>query len=399
MKQIRKTNLFNIQEQNNLPQFITLSNYPDSMTATHLSVNAKLYPSVFIALYIPALDIKESKEIDSKTNSETINNYNSLLKEFIINVSAYYENKLAFMRDYAISSNVDNITKYDMHLLTWLLDYIYKYDKNTEITYISDIVEQNHNGVWSDMFCTIDTSYCNYIYNITRNTDKHIINYKDNVINANYLYGWCDNNNKYIGPSIYENVSPILDSDGENGGYDSDNPISDITKVKSDNIDKIKFNIIIPLYNMYIDNPDSENSGSAFYIDNNSKETTVLNFDALIKDVTKHSLNDTYIPYGIWFSGPNSIILNKNNNTQTAAFAQPTWSLCLSSQFKAFPYTLKSDPSDKQINNSEFINHAKTFAELLSAQNNIMDRFEDYNKQLNLLQQEIINLKSIINNK
>lgn len=392
MKQIRKTNLFNIQDQNNLQQFITLSNYPDSMTATHLSVNAKLYPSAFIALYVPGLDTEYLKESGIKS----VTDYNILLKEFIINVSAYYENKLAFMRDYAVSDNKDSITKYNMHLLTWLLDFIYKYDENTQIVYIADIVEQNHNGVWSDMFCTIDTSYCNYIYNIVRNGSTHIINYNDIGLEENHLYGWCDINKKYIGPSIYESVSPILDVDGENGGYDSENPISKITKTKAD-IDKIKFNIVIPLYNMYIDNPDSENSGSAFHIDNNDTDETVLDFNGLIKDATKHSLNDTYIPYGIWFSGVNSIILNKNNNNQSSAFAQPTWSLCLSSQFKAFPYTLKSDPSDKQIDSTGKKDHEKTFAEILSAQNNIMDRFHDYNKQLNLLQQEVMNLKSIIN--
>lgn len=377
MNQIRKTNLFNITNTNIPPQFITLSNYPESMTGSHLSVYSGLWACGFIALYIPSLD----------------NNSNKYLK-FIKHITSHYENKMAFLRDY-VSTSGDTVKKSDLCPLDYLLDSIYKFDSETSIKYVGDITEQNYDSVWSDMFCTIDTSLCdcNYIINKTEENSS-FIPYSD--ITTKYLYGWTDLDNKYIGPDSWSDVSPIFDnSDGINGYYIKPS-IESITKEKTV-INNIKFNIIIPLYNLYDTDIDVENSGSAGIINGVDNNTDiVIDFSALYpkNSLTIHNLSDTFVPYGIWYSGVNPIILNKNTDTQTLSFAQPVWTLTLSSQFKAFPYTLRTDPTDKQVNNIEINNKERTFAEILSAQNHIMDRFDDYNKQLQILQQEIETLKN-----
>lgn len=386
MNQIRKTNLFNITDTN-IPQFITLSNYPESITGSHLSVYAGLWPSGFIALYIPSLDNDSKKYLD-----------------FIRHIVSHYENKMAFLRDY-VSTSGDTVKKSDLCPLDYLLDSIYKFDTETSIKYVGDITEQNYDSVWSDMFCTIDTSLCNSNYIINQNTvnDSGFIPYteSDTKLDTEYLYGWTDIDNKYIGPDSWSGVSPIFDNTSGVNGYRIKPSIQSIDKDKNTIIDTIKFNIIIPLYNLYDKDISVENSGSAGIINTNNNTDTIIDFTALYPENSKsvHNLSDTFVPYGIWYSGINPIILNKNTNTQTSSFAQPVWTLTLSSQFKAFPYTLRTDPTDKQVNNIEINNKERTFAEILSAQNHIMDRFDEYNKQLSILQDEIRNLKSVINNK
>lgn len=399
MNQIRKTNLFNIADTN-IPQFITLSNYPESITGSHLSVYTGLWPSGFIALYIPSLDSNNKIKEDEETKDQIGIDYNNYL-DFIRHIVAHYENKMAFLRDY-VSTSGDTVKKSDLCPLDYLLDSIYKFDTEMSIKYIGDITEQNYDSVWADMFCTIDTSLCNGNYMINKSNQKNSGFIPYTKLDTEYLYGWTDINNKYIGPDSWSVVSPIFDNTSGVNGYRIKPSIKSIDKDKDTIIDTIKFNIIIPLYNLYDKDISVENSGSAGIINTNNNNTdTIIDFSALYPEnsTSVHNLSDTFVPYGIWYSGINPIILNKNTNTQTSAFAQPVWTLTLSSQFKAFPYTLRTDPTDKQVNNIEINNKERTFAEILSAQNHIMDRFDKYNKQLSILQDEIRNLKSVINNK
>ena len=86
----RKTNLFYLSgEESN---FITFSNYGESLTGNFLATNWKLFPTKFLCFYIPDLDV------DDKT-------YEERKSHFINYLSRYYENKLAFLRDYCLNSN------------------------------------------------------------------------------------------------------------------------------------------------------------------------------------------------------------------------------------------------------------------------------------------------------
>lgn len=393
MNIIRKTNLFNITDNNMPQQFITLSNYPESITASHLSVHSGLWPCGFIALYVPLLDENSKPKTDKETKDQMSVNYNRHLM-FIRHIASHYENKMAFLRDY-VSMNNDSVKKSDLCPLDYLLNSIYKFDSKTSIKYIGDITEQNYDSVWSDMFCTIDTSLCDCNYIINK-TDENLSFIQYTNLPTKYLYGWCDLDNKYIGPDSWSDCKPIFDNMSGENEYFLSPSIKSITKEKTD-IDTIKFNIIIPLYNLYNTDISVENSGSTGIINmSNNNNDMVIDFSTLYSNNSQsiHNLSDTFIPYGIWYSGVKPIILNKNTNIQTSSFAQPVWTLTLSSQFKAFPYTLRTDPTDKQINNIEINNKERTFAEILSAQNHIMDRFDEYNKQLSILQQEIQNLKN-----
>ena len=90
----RKTNLFYTKGTDS--NFITFSNYTESMTGNYLSTDTKLFPSAFICAYIDGLDA---------SNRES----------FIDYVVARYENKLAFMRDKCVENNYnieEKIKKY-----------------------------------------------------------------------------------------------------------------------------------------------------------------------------------------------------------------------------------------------------------------------------------------------
>ena len=57
----RSTNLFyTVGSDTN---FITFSNYGESLTGNFLSVNTKLFPSNFLCLYLPALNYDNRKEV------------------------------------------------------------------------------------------------------------------------------------------------------------------------------------------------------------------------------------------------------------------------------------------------------------------------------------------------
>lgn len=95
----RKTNLFYTSGPDS--KFITFSNYTESLTGNFLSTDTKIYPSKFLCLNIENLN-KDSKE---------------LLIKYLV---AYYENKLAFLRDKLIDENL-NVEDY-MLPLNYLLE-------------------------------------------------------------------------------------------------------------------------------------------------------------------------------------------------------------------------------------------------------------------------------------
>ena len=208
----RKTNLFYTKGIDS--KFITFSNYTESLTGNFLSTDTKLYPSRFIALYISGLNE------DTKP---------ALIKY----LAAYYESKLAVIRDY-YSNNRGDVEK-DTNPLGYLLDALLrikgfkevepdsessyeesevKYEVDYEYSivdnpivqfkYISEITEQDYNGTYADTICCIDLKKYANIVDIVKNTDVN-----DNVVQFDRpitLYGWDDI------PEEYADVKTIPDA-------------------------------------------------------------------------------------------------------------------------------------------------------------------------------------------
>lgn len=328
--------------------FITFSNYTESLTGNFLSVNTKLFPSTFLCLYIPDLNY------DTREN-------------FIRYIAAYYENKLAFLRDKCIEHNYNIETK--LNPLYYLLEAINKWDSSNEIVHIGNITEQNYNGTYSDIICVISASeHSPATINAKTNELSSLENYDSS---KRYLYGWSIKNNSneeiYQGPTKYENIKPILDGEYF---YDYNTEIESLTKTTSE--EDIRFNVIIPLYNLV--NTDYKSNSSLINESNIITATYTEN-----------------VPLGIWFSGKEPIVLSRQDTEY-----DPSWSLLLSSQFKPFPY---SDKSPTEIDDSSKADAFMTFSQILTRQNKIIDKFNELSIQVlelnNKLNGVIGNLKSI----
>ena len=366
------------------PQFVTFSNYSECITGNHLAVNNKLYPSAFICLDVPKLCEAENQE--------------SFFNDCLI---SHYENKLAFLRDYFLNDDTGtgkNIDK-DFHPLDYLLKCIKEYDSSAIITNISDIVEQNYNGVYSDMMLTITAPEDSYTYTLSYNSVNTGIDYS-NYVYKDILYGWYDYNHNsynYNGPSSFKNNKPIFDHITNNNSsniyyttsYYNNINISNNTATNATIPSTLDFNIIIPLFNIYVEDVFS-----------NTNNATSVNSEALHFDLSKADASH-FIPYGIWYSGTDKVSLKRNTKSETSDIVQPSWSLVLSSQFSAFPYT--NNYSTNYINNSNNkqldktssnIEYHNMFAQVLCEQNNLIDLLYKQNKDIADLRQELTNLKN-----
>ena len=171
----RKTNLFYVDGPDS--KFITFSNYTEALTGNFLSTNTKLFPDKFLCLKINNL-------------------YAATKPAFIKYLAAYYENKLAALRDYSIEKDVNqeleilplaylleailnvcdcdevngftfnmsktsSFTLYDLEenlILTKLVNNlnIAKHNGHKLITYIGNITEQDYNGTYTDTICCVN---------------------------------------------------------------------------------------------------------------------------------------------------------------------------------------------------------------------------------------------------
>ena len=367
----RSTNLFyTVGSDTN---FITFSNYGESLTGNFLSVNTKLFPSNFLCLYLPEFEADKTSEKDKADKAEK-------RKKFIEHIAAYYENKLAFLRDKCIEHNYKVESK--LNPLYYLLEAINKWkainkeDSLNEIVHVGNITEQNYNGTYSDIICVITASeYSPAAINTKTNELISLENYDSSLT---YLYGWSVNNTsdkdnikeEFQGPSQYQSIKPILD--GENY-YDYNTSIESLTKNTSpEQIKDIKFNIIIPLYNLV-------------NIDYKSNSSIINESNIITATYTEN------VPLGIWFSGKEPIVLSRQDTEY-----DPSWSLLLSSQFKPFPY---SDKSPNEIDDSSKADAFMTFSQILTRQNKIIDKFNALSNQVlelnNKLNDVIGNLKSL----
>lgn len=317
----RKTNIFYSSGEDS--KFLTFSNYTESLTGNFLSTNTKLFPSSFICINIPKLQGESEKT--------------TFIKNYLI---GYYENKLSTIRD--------NVNNEEIYPLSYLIDAINKYDSSFKITYYGNITEQDYQGTFTDIICTIDSAYCETC-NINSINDG-IIN---NVIGDQTLRGWTEDG-AFIGPSEYNNITPIFDDDLNN--YYDTKPHNLL--VKSISEENIEFNVLIPLFNMISTDGETE-----YYDD-----------DINISDTNNHN-----VPLGIWFADSK---INININSK---YGQ-SWSLVIGSQFKPLPTSQKSYSDISKTSNADAYS---TFAQVLTKQNNLLDSFYSIKTEIKNLKDRI----------
>lgn len=428
MKVIRKTNLFNeygaptdgMPDLKRKSLFLPFSNYGESMTGNHLSVDAKLYPSAFICFYIKAYDPSSFS-----TGKPKDVNY------FIKKMTRLYENKMAFARDAAISGEFTGLGLNSVEPLPYLLHYMQK-NEECSIVYVGRIAEQDYDGVYSDMMLTIEAGMSPRKYkldcidatpNIGTWTGRKVIDYPFyDSKSKNYLYGWYYLNNAstpapvYTGPSVYENETPGLDIGGpDNTGAAANQYIYNVSEYFTgisceydpNPSDTLKFNFVVPLYDVFIDDVSSANSGTqnASWINDTVPSATsgavkTIDFSIIKNEIKNRSLYDTLVPYGIWWSGYTPVTLDRSNGEN------PQWTLTLSQQFKPFPYSWnKLDANDTRGNlyygtDKEYSTPLHdTFAQILSRQNNAIDKIMEQDKNIADLRNEIETLKALVNSK
>lgn len=373
----RKTNLFYTEGQDS--NFITFSNYTEALTGNYLATDVKLFPSKFICAYIPVLENSDNKE------------------EFIQRLAAHYENKVAFLRDLCAERGYNVEEK--MRYLGWLIDSLNmindemgrsetaettnSYSPLIEYNHIGAIVEQDYNGIYADTICMIDASEAE---DITIETVKSSFSSIEPVDQNKYLYGWYtvseQGDTEYIGPANWKNVKPIFDGEVASSNYYTfDTAVKQIEAVYNTNPKDIKFNVIIPLFDII--NVNHKHNTDII----KTEDKITLPCD----DNTGAILN---VPYGIWFS-KETITLTRDN-TQWS----PTWSLSIGSQFKPFPYYNKQQVNE--IDQSAKTAAFSTFAQVLTRQNTILDKISDTYQTIAYIgpqAKQLINDMSYLNNK
>jgi len=216
----RKTNLFYLgaTQDNN---FLSLSNYSESLTGNLLSTDNKIFPSSFLCMNLSMLrdeekakefydkkyepippsldnDNNEHKEWDELEGYEKKSIIYEMNKELFINgLVSYYENKMATLRDWCISNNYNQEKM--LLPLNYLLEYIYKYENMTEeevranskIVYYGNVTEQDYNGTFTDTICVVDPTKERYTEIMFNNHDGAMYATLEGE-STRYLHGWSD---------------------------------------------------------------------------------------------------------------------------------------------------------------------------------------------------------------
>lgn len=338
----RKTNLFYLSGDES--NFLTFSNYGESLTGNFLATNWKMFPSRFLCLYIKYLDVDDKSD------------FNKRKTQFIEYLTAHYENKMAFLRDYCLENNLS--IESNLLPLNYLLESIFRIkfennsfninqqdlktvveeNKDIVLSFVGNITEQDYNGTYTDIISLINSN--------DKPNAKIELSIKDqhNLVecNENNLHGWSTDEIE---------LTPLFDLDNK---YKMSSDIDKISITTSNENNNIKFNILIPLYDMVDISVHND--------------TTVLeeNIGIKLNNTETYLMN---LPLGIWIS-ENTVELKRNKSTGFA----PGWSLLLSSQFKPFPYSQKIPGEITQDSTKEAF---ATFAQVLIRQNDIMNKMEE----------------------
>ena len=376
----RKTNLFYTQNQDS--NFLTFSNFTEALTGNFLSTDWKVYPSRFLCLYIPSLT-------DDTARQDFIKNY----------LVAYYENKLAFLRDYYAKqlTNSNNVKEFDIegdiNALAWLMHTIYEYDNNTEINFIGEVTEFDYKGTYTDSICIIDASEgykegTNQLKTYTINVDSKVnILYSDdneNVLDKTILYNWTVDE---LVNTDYADLNVKLDNNDDNtySIYSEYELITDVTDRTN-----LRFNVIIPLFditNIYATSnfnsveesfSKEENLEYKNYVYNESTE----NLEKVDIDYSSKELRSINNPMGIWFSDE-LIELKRDKESKYA----PSWSITISSQFKPFPYSGQYLNND--ITSTDNQQAFQTYAQILARQSTLNSELANISTRLTKLEQTV----------
>lgn len=368
----RKTNLFYTTGPDS--KFLTFSNYTEYLTGNFLSTDTKLFPSTFLCLYVKEFD----KDIQG---DQAIENKKVFIKNYLVE---YYENKLAACREYCLKT--DKSIEKNIYPLSYLFETLDKYlfeecgkDKTDyTIEYVGDISEQDYDGTYTDTICIVDMNH--YKRGNLDSVDSNLYSqskvYTDHVNNVT-LFGWTQDELQNF--ETYQDSVPKFES-SENNCYLL-NPFYKSIHVNTveQSADKLKFNVIIPLFDIVNINYKTNNS-------------IIDNYDIDIE--LSHNTNNNYtinLPLGIWIN-VNPITLNKDIDTNYF----PSWSLVISSQFKPLPYFngAQNSTTDNNIIKQNISNEFTTFAQILSNQNTLIKTFNELRTSINNLNTRIDKLSN-----
>ena len=400
----RKTNLFYVDGPDS--KFITFSNYTEALTGNFLSTDTKLFPDKFLCLKL--------KNLNASTKPK-----------FIKYLAAYYENKLAALRDDCITKdkNQENYILPLAYLLEAILNACnleegFKLDttkmksfskvsevnynnankSDTLITYIGNITEQDYNGTYTDTICCVNANeYYEGDIKFVQDTSIGKNNNNCSVDPANVLYGWEGEQmfEEYIDSETGEHISPIYDDNDHSYDYDSYLDNIEFIKLSDNNVDSFKtieFNVVIPLFT--ITNMNYNTNSNILDDEINDTNNKCIK---LISDTTdnKNLKSRRDVPLGMWFYADE---VNKDTFIELKRDGQlksyPSWSLLIASQFKPFPYTLKYQKENDAKNT--VMNSFNTFAETLSKVNDVLDKFNEMNINIASLENKILSLEKQI---
>ena len=394
----RKTNLFYTDGPDS--KFITFSNYTECLTGNFLSLETRLFPDKFLCLKITGLN-------------------NNTKKEFIQYLVAYYENKMAMLRD----NNIRNSVNVESNILplSYLLEailYVCRYENNewvydhsklnnyknnnvisdnlysyssirNLISYVGEITEQDYNGTYTDTICTIDLNTYNegeilLHHNSSFESEEKMIA-TNTDIKFEKLYGWENDN---LLNSEYNNVEAIYD-DNKTYVYNSILSRIKLNKISlNSNENKIlEFNIIIPLFNLLNKNISHESLND--FISENE----------IYKYINLESTGTNYIydvPLGIWINADENEDTYVQLKKDITMNMYPSWSLLISSQFKPFPYS--NELVEDNYSKSSIMHAHATYAEILSKMSNIIDMFNNMNNSILELNDRVLRIENSMKN-
>lgn len=183
---MRRTNIFYTSGPDS--KFLTFSNWTEAMTGNFASVDTKLFPSRFICGYIPDL--------------------NSVKPDLIQWLSEYYESKMAVLRD-----DCGYNDKHPDNNIMPLKDLLKALDKyGFEPVNISNITEEDWNGTFTDVICTVNPAETGHKYEygyVSGQSYNNSIYTYESEYSYIPLYGWQDGE---LSGTVFDGWSSYFDN-------------------------------------------------------------------------------------------------------------------------------------------------------------------------------------------